>query len=169
MREVIARRYSRVVNEGQEVPDLILIDGGKGQLSAAKGILDGLGLSSVAVVGLAKKKEEIFIPGRDDSLLLPEASPALRVLQFARNESHRFATTLHKKKRAKRVHFALLEGVPGVGPRRSRKLLEVFGSVEAILAETPDDIAKKTGIPAHMAADLVSRLKGNLASQRRAD
>ena len=165
MREVVARRYARVVNEELEVPDLILIDGGKGQLSAAKGILDGLDLSSVAVIGLAKKKEEIFVPGKEDPIVLEEGSPALLVLQAVRNESHRFATTLHKKKRAKRVRFSLLEGIPGIGQRRSRKLLEVFGSLEAILAASPEEIVRKSGIPTQMAADLISRLKDRLSAQ----
>ena len=101
IREAVARRYTRVVNEELDRPDLILIDGGKGQLSAARGILRGLGLEAIPVIGLAKKQEEIFIPGREDPLVLDEASPSLRILEAVRNESHRFATTLNKKKRAR--------------------------------------------------------------------
>ena len=158
IREAVARRYSRVVNEELERPDLILIDGGKGQLSAALGILRGLGLEDIPVVGLAKKNEEIFIPGRDEALILDEASPSLRILEAVRNESHRFATTLNKKKRARRVSLAMLEGVPGIGQMRSKRLMEVFGSVEAIMAAGVEDIQKKAAIPRDSAAMLLARL-----------
>jgi excinuclease ABC subunit C len=158
IREAVARRYSRVVNEELERPDLILIDGGKGQLSAALGILRGLGLENIPVIGLAKKNEEIFMPGREDALLLEEASPSLRILEAVRNESHRFATTLNKKKRARRVALTLLEGVPGIGQMRSKRLMEVFGSVEALMAASVEDLQKKAAIPRETAAMLLARL-----------
>jgi excinuclease ABC subunit C len=158
IREAVARRYSRVVNEELDRPDLILIDGGKGQLSAARGVLAGLGLEGIAVIGLAKKQEEIFLPGREDPLVLDEASPSLRLLEHVRNESHRFATKLNKRKRAKRVALTLLEGVPGIGETRSRRLMEAFGSVEAIMGASPEDIQKKAGIPRETAATLLARL-----------
>jgi excinuclease ABC subunit C len=158
IREAVARRYTRVVNEELDRPDLILIDGGKGQLSAAKGVLIALGLETVPVIGLAKKQEEIFLPGREDPLVLEEASPSLRILQHVRNESHRFATTLNKKKRAKRVALTLLEGVPGIGQSRSRRLMEVFGSVEAIMGASVADIQTKAGISRETAATLLARL-----------
>ena len=158
IREAVARRYTRVVNEDLDRPDLILIDGGKGQLSAARGVLKSLGLDAIPVIGLAKKQEEIFIPGRDDPLVLDEASPSLRILEQVRNESHRFATTLNKKKRARRVALTLLEAVPGIGQARSKRLMKVFGSTEAIMASTVDDIQKKAGIPRETAAMLLARL-----------
>ena len=158
IREAVARRYTRVVNEELERPDLILIDGGKGQLASATSVLGSLGLSSIPVVGLAKKQEEIFQPGRAEPLLLAEDSPSLRILEAVRNESHRFATTLHKKKRARRVALTLLEGVPGVGERRSRRLMESFGSVEAIMGASPEEIQKKSGLPRATAAMLLARL-----------
>lgn len=158
IREAVARRYTRVVNEELERPDLILIDGGKGQLASATSVLGSLGLSSIPVVGLAKKQEEIFQPGRAEPLVLAEDSPSLRILEAVRNESHRFATTLHKKKRARRVALTLLEGVPGVGERRSRKLMESFGSVEAIMGASPEEIQKKSGLPRATAAMLLARL-----------
>jgi excinuclease ABC subunit C len=158
IREAVARRYSRVVNEELERPDLILIDGGKGQLSAAQGILRGLGLGDIPVIGLAKKNEEIFVPGREEALVLDEASPSLRLLEAVRNESHRFATTLNKKKRARRVALTVLEGVPGIGQMRSKRLMEVFGSVEAIMAASVDDIQKRAAIPRDSAAMLLARL-----------
>ncbi|MGA2762494.1 MAG: excinuclease ABC subunit UvrC [Spirochaetia bacterium] len=158
IREAVARRYTRVLNEELERPDLILIDGGKGQLSAALGVLTALGMGEVPVIGLAKKKEEIFVPGREDSIQLDEASPSLRILEAVRNECHRFATTLNKKKRAKRVALTLLESVPGVGQARSRRLLQAFGSMEAMLAASVDDIQKKAGLPRETAAMLLARL-----------
>lgn len=158
IREAVARRYTRVVNEELDRPDLILIDGGKGQLRAARGVLIALGLDATPVIGLAKKQEEIFMPGREDPLVLEEDSPSLRILEQVRNESHRFATTLNKKKRAKRVALTLLEGVPGIGQARSRRLMVAFGSVAAIMGATVEDIQKKAGIPRETAAMLLARL-----------
>ncbi len=158
IREAVARRYTRVVNEELEKPDLILIDGGKGQLSAARGVLSALGLADIPVIGLAKKKEEIFLPDREDSLLLDEASPSLRILEAVRDECHRFATTLNKKKRARRVTMSLLEAIPGIGQTRSRRVMEAFGSLEAILGASVDDLQKKAGLPRETAAMLLARL-----------
>ena len=158
IREAVARRYTRVVNEELERPDLILIDGGKGQLSSAVSILASLGLADVPVIGLAKKKEEIFLPDRPDPVILAEDSPGLRVLEAVRDEAHRFAGTLLRKKRAKRVALTLLEGVPGIGERRSRKIMEAFGSVEAIMGATPEEIQKRSGLPRITAAALLARL-----------
>jgi excinuclease ABC subunit C len=162
IREVVARRYTRVLNEELDRPDLILIDGGKGQLSAALGILNGLGLHEIPVIGLAKKQEEIFMPDREGPLVLAEDSPSLRILEAVRNESHRFATKLNKKRRTKRMTLAALEGVPGIGATRSRRLMEAFGSVDAILAATPEELQKRAGLPRETAAMLLARL-----SQRR--
>jgi len=158
IREAVARRYTRVVNEELDRPDLILIDGGKGQLGAARGVLIELGLDAMPVIGLAKKQEEIFIPGREEPLVLDEASPSLRILEQVRNESHRFATTLNKKKRAKRVALTLLEAVPGIGQARSKRLMRVYGSIEAIMGATVDEIQKKAGIPRETASMLLARL-----------
>jgi excinuclease ABC subunit C len=157
IREAVARRYTRVVNEELDRPDLILIDGGKGQLSAARGVLAALGVE-VPVVGLAKKREELFLPGRDEPLMLREDSPSLRILEAVRNESHRFATKLNRRKRAKRLSLTLLEGVPGIGQARSRRLMEAFGSIEAILGASVEDIQKKAGLPMGSAAMLLARL-----------
>ncbi len=165
IREAVARRYTRVLNEELEKPDLIVIDGGKGQLGAARGVLAALGMGEIPVIGLAKKKEEIFLPGREDSLLLDEASPSLRILEAVRDECHRFATTLNKKKRAKRVALTLLESVQGVGQARSRRLMQVFGSVEAILGATVDEVQKKAGLPRETAAMLLARLAERYSTQ----
>ena len=165
IREAVARRYTRVLNEELERPDLILIDGGKGQLSAALGILKGLGMEEIPVIGLAKKEEEIYMPGREEPLKLDEASPSLRILEAVRNESHRFATTLNKKKRAKRVALTLLEGVPGIGATRSRRLMEVFGSMEAILGATVEELQRRAGLPRETAAMLLARLVERYSKQ----
>ena len=160
IREAVARRYTRVLNEELERPDLILIDGGKGQLSAARGVLESLGLEAIPVIGLAKKQEEIFMPDREGPLVLDEASPSLRILEAVRNESHRFATKLNTKRRTKRMTLAMLEGVPGIGATRSRRLMEAFGSVESILGSTPEELQKRAGLPRETAAMLLARLSG---------
>jgi len=169
IREAVARRYTRVLNEELEKPDLIVIDGGKGQLGAARGVLEALGMGGIPVIGLAKKKEEIFMPGREDSLLLDEASPSLRILEAVRDECHRFATTLNRKKRAKRVALTLLEAVPGIGQTRSRRLMQAFGSVEAILAASVDDVQKKAHVPRETAAMLLARLSERYSTPRDAE
>ena len=158
MREVIARRYTRAVNDNRPLPDLVLVDGGKGQVSAAVRILRALELGHVPVAGLAKRNEEVFLPGRSSPVLLPAASPALRVLQSARDESHRFATGFNRRLRSKRIALSLLESVHGIGRARSRRLLEVFGSVEAMLGESPRTIASRAGITRETAATLLAHL-----------
>lgn len=158
MREVVARRYTRLVNDNRPLPDLVLVDGGKGQVSAAVHILRALELDHLPVAGLAKRNEEIFLPGRSHPVVLPATSPALRVLQSARDESHRFATGFNRRLRSKRVGLSLLESVHGIGRARSRRLLEVFGSVEALLAESPETIASRAGITRETAATLLARL-----------
>ena len=158
MREVIARRYTRAVNDNRPLPDLVLVDGGKGQVSAAVRILRALELSHVPVAGLAKRNEEVFLPGRSGPVLLPAASPALRVLQSARDESHRFATGFNRRLRSKRISLSLLEAVHGIGRARSRRLLEVFGSVETMLTESPQTIASRAGITRETAATLLAHL-----------
>ena len=158
MREVVARRYTRAVNDNRPLPDLVLVDGGKGQVSAAVRILRALELGHVPVAGLAKRNEEVFLPGRSSPVLLPATSPALRVLQSARDESHRFATGFNRRLRSKRLTLSLLESVHGIGRARSRRLLEVFGSVEAMLAESPQTIASRAGITRETAATLLVHL-----------
>ncbi len=143
MREVIARRYQRVLNEKLPRPDLILIDGGKGQLSAAREVLEGLGLDTLPMVGLAKRLEEIFVPREPHALTLPEGSAPLRLLQYVRDEAHRFATTFRAGLQSKDLSLSMLQQVAGIGPTRSRRILQAFGSLET-LAETPVDVIAKT-------------------------
>ena len=158
IREAVARRYTRVLNEELERPDLVVIDGGKGQLGAARGVLATIGMGDIPVIGLAKKKEEIFIPGREDSLLLDEASPSLRILEAVRDECHRFATKLNKKKQARRVAMTYLEAIPGIGQTRSRRLMQVFGSLEGIMGASVEELQRKARLPRESAATLLARL-----------
>jgi excinuclease ABC subunit C len=147
MREVVARRYTRVINEKLPRADLILIDGGIGQVNAAAEILRSLGLENIPVIGLAKKNEEIFLPGNPSPVVLPEGSPPLRVLQYVRDEAHRFATSFNQNLRTHDIGFTRLTAIPGIGEKRSRLLLESFGSVQAIRDTPPEVIAETCRIP----------------------
>jgi excinuclease ABC subunit C len=158
IREVTARRYTRVLNEQDEAPDLILIDGGKGQVSAARSILEALGFGSIPLLGLAKKHEEIFLPDREQPVLLPEGSPPLRVLQSVRDEAHRFATGFNKNLRKKDGSLSLLQSIRGIGPAKSRKIMEVFGSLGAAAAASREELQSKTGISSDAAGELYTKL-----------
>lgn len=146
IREAVARRYTRLINEEAELPDLILIDGGAGQVSAAREILDEIGLDC-DVAGLAKKNEEIYVPDRLAPFVLPKDSPALRVLVAVRDETHRFATGLSGRLRNQDLRFNALKTVPGVGEARSKRLMKAFGSLDAIAAAEPEKLAKAAGVP----------------------
>ena len=139
-REVFRRRFKRALasEEGSaeelrwRLPDLVIIDGGKGQVSAARGVLDDLGLHDVPLAGIAKEREELFLPGRSDPIVLPATSQALYLVQRLRDEAHRFAITYHRQLRAKAQTKSALDDLPGVGPARKRALLRVFGSTRAL-------------------------------------
>ena len=158
MREVVARRYTRAVNDNRALPDLVLVDGGKGQVSAASKVLRALELGSVPVAGLAKRNEQVFVPGRSTPVALPDGSPALRLLQAARDESHRFANSFNRRLRGKRMSVSMLEAVHGIGRVRSRRLLEAFGSVSEMLAAPPETIAARAGVTRETAATLLAHL-----------
>jgi excinuclease ABC subunit C len=145
VREAVARRYTRLINEEAELPDLVLIDGGAGQVSAAREILDDIGLEC-DLAGLAKKNEEVYLPGKETPVLLPKDSPALRVLVAVRDETHRFATGLSKKLRSKELQFSVVREVEGIGAAKSAKLMKGFGSLQAIAAADPEKIASVAGI-----------------------
>ena len=123
------------------VPDLVIVDGGKGQVSAAKEVLDELGLHDLPLAGLAKEREELFLPGRSDPILLPPTSSALYLVQRLRDEAHRFAITYHRDLRAKRSVRSAFDDLPGVGPKRKRELLKVFGSVKRVRDAPVEQIA----------------------------
>jgi len=144
--EVIRRRYERLLREQQQLPDLIVVDGGKGQLTAACAVLEQLGLSkTIPIIALAKRLEEIFIPGEHESLLLPRTSSSLRLLQHIRDEAHRFAIDYHRLLRSKRTLTTELVSIAGVGEKTATKLLQHFGSVAALKQKTVDEIAAIVG------------------------
>ena len=146
MTEAVERRYSRLVTEGEPLPQLIVIDGGKGQLSAALEALDRLGLrGTIAIIGIAKKLEEIYFPGDPFPLHIDKRSSSLRVIQHMRNEAHRFGITHHRGRRSKRIVRTGLEEIPGIGPGTAKKLLTRFGSIKGIREAMPEDVVAEVG------------------------
>lgn len=165
MAETIRRRYGRLVQEAAEtntapsLPDLILIDGGKGQLNAACAELAKVGLSAVPIIGLAKEFEEIYRPGESEPLRLDHSSGALKLLQRVRDESHRFANTYNAKLRLKKISESLLDEFPGIGERRKAALLKKFGSIQRLRIATLEQIAEVPGFGGKAAADLKAFLE----------
>ena len=157
MREAVGRRYQRLLNEGAEMPDLLMVDGGKGQVSAALDSLSALDLD-FPVVGLAKEHEEIVFPGNRESLLLEHSNPGLRVLIAVRDECHRFATSFNQRMRSREASFSLLESIEGVGPARSKRIMQKYGSVEAILSLSAEELAKGSSIPVSVAERVLHKL-----------
>ncbi len=154
MAEVVSRRYSRVRDEGGQLPDLVMVDGGKGQLSAALGALAQLGIRDLPVIGLAKQMEEIFTPQQPASIRLPANSPALHLIQRLRDEAHRFANAYHQKLRKRRIAESVLDEFPGLGEKRKQALLQHFGSVARLRDATVEEAAVVPGIGPKMAARL---------------
>lgn len=145
--EAVARRYQRLLNEDKPLPDLILVDGGKGQVSSARKVLEALDLDGrISLVGLAKRDEELWLPDTAEAIRLPEGDPGLRVLQHVRDETHRFATTHNQRLRSKNLNLSTLEGVPGIGPSKSAKLLTTYKSLEGIYDQSSGEIAKTAGV-----------------------
>ena len=155
MAEVVKRRYSRVLNEGIRKPSLIVVDGGKGQLSSACRELAALGLSDLPIIGLAKEREEIFRPGESDPLVIDHSSGAIRLLQRIRDEAHRFANGYHQILMKKRVSESILDDCPGVSENRKKLLLRHFGSMEKLRNATAEEISAIEGIGPKLAATLV--------------
>jgi excinuclease ABC subunit C len=145
MHEVVLRRYQKVLERGGPFPDLILIDGGKGQLSAAYGALEQLGLGNLVAAGIAKKEELLFTRDREDAIAMPEGSPALLLIQRIRDEAHRFAVTFHRQARTKRDLRSELDAIDGVGPRRRKALLTAFGSVAGVRRATREELVRLVG------------------------
>jgi excinuclease ABC subunit C len=160
MREIVERYFRRRIDEAKRMPDLVVIDGGKGQLGAAQEALANLHLNDMPIVSLAKREEEIFVPGRAESLRLPRRSNGLRLLQQARDEAHRFALTYQRLRRAKRTVTSELLRIPGVGANRRRALLQRFGSLEGVKAATPEQIAELAGFSLKSAAKILDILHG---------
>jgi excinuclease ABC subunit C len=146
MYEVVLRRYRRVLEAGGPFPDLILIDGGKGQLGAAYAALHALGLDRLVAAGLAKREELLFTRDRVDGIALPSDSPALRLLQRIRDEAHRFAVTFHRRARTQRDFRSELDEVAGIGARRRKQLLTAFGSVAGVRRASRADLEAVVGV-----------------------
>jgi len=145
MHEVVLRRYRKVLEQGGPFPDLIVIDGGKGQLSAAYAALEALGLANLVAVGIAKKEELLYTRDREDAIALAANEPGLLLIQRIRDEAHRFAVTFHRRARAMRDLHSELDHVPGVGPRRRRTLLTTFGSLAGVRRATREELEAIVG------------------------
>ncbi|HUF35465.1 MAG TPA: excinuclease ABC subunit UvrC [Gemmatimonadales bacterium] len=158
IQEVLTRYLTRRRDEGLPVPDLLVIDGGKGQLGAAVQAATSLGFGQIPVISLAKREEEIFLPGRAESLRLPRRSPSLRLLQRARDEAHRFGLTYNRKRRTQRTITSELLNIPGVGPRRRRLLLERFGSLAGVKSASISELATVPGFSAALAERVLYHL-----------
>jgi excinuclease ABC subunit C len=174
MQEVLRRRFRRALETGKDeevlppgkkrdesfsvLPDLILIDGGKGQLNAALEVLQEYGLDNLSVVSLAKQREELFVPGQSDPIVLPRDSPALYLVQRVRDEAHRFAVGYHRAVRQRKGLASQLEEVPGIGPKRRQALLQHFGSIEAIRQASVDELAAVPGMTRKMAEQVKETL-----------
>jgi excinuclease ABC subunit C len=167
MAEVISRRFARLeagataedYDEGFATgPNLVVIDGGKGQLSAALAAMQAYDLPRVAVISLAKRIEEVFVPGRADPIVLPEHSPGLQLLQRIRDEAHRFAITFHRSRRDAASRGSMFDQLEGVGPVRRRALLQHFGSAERILAASQEELEGVPGVPAKTARSIYAQL-----------
>lgn len=176
MKEVLTRRYSRIAPGYDESkassdsmyikPDLVLIDGGKGQLGMAVDVFKELGINDVPLVGLAKKFEELYVPGRSEPIILPRKSTALHLLQYVRDESHRFAITFHRQLRSKAFTKSILDEIPGVGKKRKQSLLAHFDNLDAIYEASYDEICEVDGINDKLARVIFETLENDKNSKK---
>ena len=151
MAEAIERRYSRQLKEKNPLPDLILVDGGKGQLSTATEVLNKLNLNNQPIIALAKRLDEVFVPDISDAQNIPKTSSGLRLLQHIRDEAHRFAIEYHRKLRGKRSVHSELDQIGGIGDKRKKRLIHHFGSVKNLKTASLEDIKQVKGIPENLA------------------
>jgi excinuclease ABC subunit C len=159
IQEVLTRYLTRRRDEHLPVPDLIVIDGGKGQLSAAVATVEQMGLRDVPVISLAKREEEVFLPNRSESLRLPRRSPSLRLLQRARDEAHRFGLAYNQKRRSQRTITSELLTIPGIGPAKRRRLLERFGSLAGVRSASVAELASVPGFSHRQAERILDHLR----------
>ena len=145
MAEAVDRRYRRLLDEERSLPDMILIDGGRGQLNAALTALNRLGVEGITIAGLAKREEEIYVPDREEPIRLDRHDPALQLLQMVRDETHRFAVSSHRRRRSKRMLHSELDDLPGIGEKRRRLLIERFGSVSGVKQASEQDLINVLG------------------------
>jgi excinuclease ABC subunit C len=174
MREVITRRFRRYLEEQATPvrdrkfsypPNLVIIDGGKGQLNAARAALDELGIEGVEICGLAKRLEEVFLPDRADPVLLPRSSEALYLLQRIRDEAHRFAVTYHRTLRGRRMTESAFDEIPGIGPSRRRSLLDTFGSLKGVREATVEELAGAPGISEALARTIFGHFHADITDR----
>jgi excinuclease ABC subunit C len=164
MRQVLARRYERVTAESGRIPDLVLIDGGKGQVGVAAAVLHDLGLHQVAVIGVAKGPErkpgleELIIESEGRTLQLAPSHPGLHLIQQIRDEAHRFAVLGHRARRGKTRTTSMLSEIPGIGAKRRQALLSAFGGLRGVQAAAVDDIAKVEGVSRELAERIYRHL-----------
>ncbi|MFL5476939.1 MAG: excinuclease ABC subunit UvrC [Gemmatimonadales bacterium] len=159
IQEVLTRYFTRRKEEQLPVPDLIVIDGGKGQLSAAVTAVEQLGFPDLPIISLAKREEEVFLPGRTESLRLPRRSPSLRLLQRARDEAHRFGLAYNRKRRAQRTITSELLSIPGIGPTKRRLLLERFGSLAGVRSASVAELSSVPGFSQRQAERILDHLR----------
>jgi excinuclease ABC subunit C len=158
MNEVVGRYFRRRIEENKPLPDLVVIDGGKGQLGAAADAVRALGLETLPLVSLAKREEEIYVLGRAEPVRLSRRSPGLRMLQQARDEAHRFAVEFNRKRRSMRTVTSELLSVPGIGPSKRRALIQQFGSVQGVRDASVEQIAALPGFSTTAAQRLLEHL-----------
>ncbi len=162
MREVVHRRYSRLQRESRDLPDLVVVDGGKGQLSVAHAALCELKITELPIIGLAKKQEEIFTVGSDSPIVLERHRPALHLIQAIRDEAHRFANSFHQSLRQKRIQDSILDEIPGIGKVRKQELLKRFGSVRNLRRYGANEIVERIpGIGKKLADEIAAVLRGS--------
>jgi excinuclease ABC subunit C len=177
MGEVIRRRFIRYLDERSPgadngrpqrfayPPNLVVIDGGKGQLNRAVEVMDELGVVGVTTVSLAKRMEEVFVPGRAEPIVIPRTSEALYLLQQIRDEAHRFAVTYHRNRRTRRMTHSVLDGIPGLGPVRKKKLLKTFGSVKRMREASVEELSTVPGLPVAVADAVQRALRGEVGEE----
>ena len=158
MAEAVTRRYRRLIAEGRRLPDLVLIDGGAGQVGAAVRAIAAEGLPTLTAVGLAKRDEEIYLQGGGPPIRLDRASPALQLLQRIRDEAHRFAIKGHRRRRARRHTESILETIAGLGPAKRRTLLRHFGGLQGVMRAGVADLEQVSGIGASLARSIYDHL-----------
>jgi excinuclease ABC subunit C len=169
MEQALTRRYRRVQQGEVPMPDLLFIDGGKGQLSAVREALAELGVTGLQLVGVAKGPdrkagaEQLWLPGRPTPIVPGPDSPALHLVQQIRDEAHRFAITGHRQRRDKARRTSVLEGIPGVGPKRRQSLLKAFGGLRGLTRAAPEDIARVDGISAELAQRIHDAVRNDSA------
>ena len=158
MREVIGRYFHRLTKEEKSPPDLVVVDGGKGQLSTALAELKALGFADQTIIGLAKRLEEVYVPGQSAPISIPRSSPSLMLLKQIRDEAHRFAISYNRKVRSKRTFRSELDKIPGIGPAKRDMLLKEFGSVARIKKLTVEQLCEAKGISPGLAEMIVRSL-----------